>query len=406
MPASVDRPGVIMLDPRTARPSSDTADQVAHALRVCFGALSIAQGVALRLAVDQTPVPKEQRPPAVAADVADLAMGTAWGVARLSGRLATSGSRVVLPLGRLLARPPLVPQQLQPGAAARRVIEGWRRDRPETVRSFRTWSATALPGVVDVVLCQVDVQQLVGAVLARVDLDALVADVLGRLDLSRTAELAVARLDLDRLVGSVLQSMDLTTIVAGVVRGLDLDRVVSEALDGLDLNTVVHRALQDLDVDQVAAQALDRVEMDVLVSRVVSTIDLNAVVSTVLARLDLAAVVDSALRQLDLTHLVVDEVDLGSLVPAALEQIDLIAVAEYVVDGIDLPAIIRDSTGSVASETVRVMRLQGVEGDAAIARAVDRMLHRRRRRQLNAIPEQPAATSEATPDESDAGARQ
>ena len=46
---------------------------------------------------------------------------------------------------------------------------------------------------------------------------------------------------------------------------------------------------------------------------------------------------------------------------------------------IDLPAIIRDSTGSMASETVRGVRMTGVSADDALSRAVDRALFRRRR---------------------------
>ena len=63
-----------------------------------------------------------------------------------------------------------------------------------------------------------------------------------------------------------------------------------------------------------------------------------------------------------------------------MEQVDLVGVAEYVVAEIDLPEIIRASTGSVASEAVRGLRMQGVDADQAVARVVDRMLFRRGRR--------------------------
>jgi hypothetical protein len=47
------------------------------------------------------------------------------------------------------------------------------------------------------------------------------------------------------------------------------------------------------------------------------------------------------------------------------------------VEGVDLPEIIRDSTGSMVSETVHDVRVQGIEADRAVSRLVDRLLRRR-----------------------------
>jgi hypothetical protein len=344
---------VIVRDPTVARASPDIADVVAHVVGLCFGLLSIAQAVVLPSPEDPTINVRERRPLMPAGDAVDLLVGTAWAVARLSGRLATSGSRVVVPLVGLVARPPLVPRQLQPGHGARLVIERWQRDRPETVRSLADWSATALPGAVDAVLSQLDAVRLADVVLDHVDLDALVVDV-------------VQRINVGTVTNTVLSRVDLTSIASSAIQSTDLDRVIDEVLEGIDL---------------------------------------DALLASGLGRVDLAAVVSSALDKLDLTQIVVDQVDLGTVVSAALqrvdltqivlEQVDLIGVAEYVVDGIDLPDIIRGSTGTVASEAVRVMRLQGVEGDAAIARVVDRLLHRRRDRRVDTNPEQPDPSEES-----------
>jgi hypothetical protein len=79
-------------------------------------------------------------------------------------------------------------------------------------------------------------------------------------------------------------------------------------------------------------------------------------------------------------------------------------VAQYVVDGIDLPEIIRDSTGSVASEAVVGLRLQGIDADVLVGRAVDRMLHRRRERRTEEAPEQdPVNSSPGTSGDQPAG---
>ena len=54
------------------------------------------------------------------------------------------------------------------------------------------------------------------------------------------------------------------------------------------------------------------------------------------------------------------------------------SLAEEVVNGIDLPEIIRESTGTMASEVVRDARMQSIVADVAIARLVDRIIHQRR----------------------------
>ena len=360
MPEPGDRQGVIVRAAPAVRRSPDIADAVAQAVRVCFGVVSIAQSLALPSSKDSTGDPREGQQWMPAVDFADLMVGTAWGAVRLSGRLATSGSRVVIPLVGLTARPPLVPQALQPGHAARQVIARWQRDRPETVRSLGSWSAAALPAAVDAVLSQLDVPRLISHVLDNLDLDALVAEV-------------VKRLDVDTIATAVLSRADLTSIASNAIANTDLDRVLDEALEGLDLDALLTSVLARVDLSRVASSALDQLDLT----------------QDVLDHVDLASVVSAAVERIDLTQIV-------------LEQVDLIGVAEYVVDGIDLPDIIRDSTGSVASEAVRVIRLQGVEGDAAIARAVDRLLHRRRGRRLDTSPE-PTETSPDAPDETHSG---
>jgi len=162
-----------------------------------------------------------------------------------------------------------------------------------------------------------------------------------------------------RLVEAVLDRLDLTELV---VRRVDLDRVA-----------------QALDVEAV----LDRLDLTELV---ISRVDLDRVARG----LDVEAVLD----RLDLTELVISRVDLdriaGALdieaiaygldLNALAARIDLIGLAEQVIVGIDLPQLIRDSTGSVASEGIAGVRMQGMEADQALAHFVDRVLRRRPRR--------------------------
>ena len=91
------------------------------------------------------------------------------------------------------------------------------------------------------------------------------------------------------------------------------------------------RSILRLDLNEIA----DGLDLDPLVAKV----NLEAVVD----RLDIAAVV----AKVD-PDPIVAKVNFD----AAMAQIDLIGIAQKIVDGIDLPGIIRDSTGSLASEAV------------------------------------------------------
>ena len=109
---------------------------------------------------------------------------------------------------------------------------------------------------------------------------------------------------------------------------------------------------------------VSRVDVDAVAQR----LDLDAVAQ----RLDVEAVLD----RIDLTGTVLRRVDLKSVVDAALAQVDLIGLANEVIDGVDLPEIITASTGSMASETVKGVRMQGIGADEAVGRAMDRLLLR------------------------------
>lgn len=174
---------------------------------------------------------------------------------------------------------------------------------------------------------------------------------------------------LDELVPLVaealLRRIDLT---GAVQRFVDLDAVVA----GVDLDSVASR----LDIDAVAR----RLNLDAVVARLDLTgivrnqVDLDALVASV----DL----DAAAARLDLD--------------AVIARLDLVGLAEDVIAEVDLPEIIRESTGSVASETVRGVRMQSISGDQAIGRAVERLRLRRARRETTDEPE-PSRTAEDVP---------
>lgn len=174
------------------------------------------------------------------------------------------------------------------------------------------------------------------------------------------------------IVAMVLERLDLTTLVAEHV---DLDRVVAT----VDLDAAVARV--DLDA------AVARVDLDAAVRRV----DLDAVVALVdldaaVERVDVAAVVDRVDLDAVAATLDVDAVVARADLDAVIDRIDVIGIVEEVLEVIDLPAIIRDSTGSMASETVRGARMTSITADEAISRAVDRALFRRRRTRAPEVP--------------------
>ena len=150
------------------------------------------------------------------------------------------------------------------------------------------------------------------------------------------------------VAAAVLRRLNLTEVVK---RYVDLDSVVAE----VDIEAVVNR----LDLNQIVRE---RVDLDVLVAAV----DLDAAA----ARLD----IDAVAQRLDLDA-VLERLDLD----AVIDRLDLVGIAENVIAEVDLPEIIRESTGSVASEAVRGVRMQSISGDEAVGRAIDRLRLRRGR---------------------------
>jgi len=223
----------------------------------------------------------------------------------------------------------------------------WRARTAREAASARFAAEEQLSALADVL-----VPWLAREVLSRLDVVDLVREFVDvdRIAAGLDVDAVAARLDVD----AVLDRMDLTTVV---LQRVDLRPVVSEVLaliDESDITGVIELA----DLDRAAAR-----------------LDVDAVAR----RLDVEAVLD----RLDLTTTVLRRVDLRTVVDAALAQIDLIGLAEEVIDGVDLPEIIRESTGSMASDTVRGVRMQGIEADRAVdhavGRTVDRLLLRRQR---------------------------
>lgn len=144
-------------------------------------------------------------------------------------------------------------------------------------------------------------------------------------------------------------------------------------------------ARQDLDhavtvlVPSIVERVLDRISLTELVK---DNVDIDAIVADV--------DIDAIVTRLDIDA-IAQRLDIG----AVIDRIDLVALADEIIEGIDLPEIIRASTGTVASEVVRGVRLQTIDADEAVARIVDRLFLRRRRRATDAPGEPESAGHDA-----------
>ena len=166
---------------------------------------------------------------------------------------------------------------------------------------------------------------------------------------------------------------ELERVIAAVVPA-----VVDEVLDTIDLNAIVRRAgrhrrtrrhrrhrrdhqpgrhRRDRGAGSTSTRSPPRIDLDAIVDR----LDIDAIVASV----DLEAIVD---------------------------RLNVVGIAEDVINEIDLPEIIRDSTGSMASQVVRDARVQTIDADEAISRLVDRVLRRKRARATDA-PGRPESLS-------------
>jgi hypothetical protein len=254
----------------------------------------------------------------------DVALGATLAGSRLALRAGRRASRALAPAVRLAVDPPLVPRALRLKPRLDAWGRLWQTERSAIVEAGVGAGTDLTQRTVDAVLPLVDLTPVVESVLARLDLDTVVGTALASMDLDPIAQSALDDLDLAQVVATALQEIDITAIV---VEQVALGQVVTAALDQLDLTEIV-----------------------------VSRVDLERVVVAALDTLDLTAIVQ--------------------------QRVDLATIAEDVVDDIDLPEIIRASTGGIATEGVRSVRMQSVQADEAVSRLADRLLIRVRRRNV------------------------
>jgi hypothetical protein len=256
-----------------------------------------------------------------------------------------NSERTLVPASSELAGPPRAPDEptdlprLVAAAALGVAVEAQRRSLDAAVavvaRFGRPLAVLARPGVAFA-------RGSVAVARHHLNLDGWAAR--GLAEQRRAQEVATRAVR--AVIAAVLDAIDLDQVVARV----DLDRIIgrvdpNQIAARIDLNRIVER----IDVDAIAA----RIDLDGIAAR----IDLDAIV----ARVDIDAIV---------------------------ARIDLPGLTEQVIEEVDLGELIRESSSTMASETVDALRVQGMRADGLVNRVVDRILLRQGQRQTGPPPEE------------------
>lgn len=106
-------------------------------------------------------------------------------------------------------------------------------------------------------------------------------------------------------------------------------------------------------------------------------------------------IVNGVVRELDV-NAIVEQVDIDALmkrvdIDAIVKQVDIAAI----MDDIGLEDIVRQSTGVLASDSVKLVRVRSMNGDVIISGIIDRLLHRTPRYPALAGGDGPAAAASA-----------
>ena len=89
--------------------------------------------------------------------------------------------------------------------------------------------------------------------------------------------------------------------------------------------------------------------------------------------LELFDPVPSVLDRIDVNLLIAEKVD----IEAVIDRVDVVELAREVVAELDLPEIVRDSSQTMAAETVDGVRVHGMNADRSVSEFVDRLLRRK-----------------------------
>jgi hypothetical protein len=156
------------------------------------------------------------------------------------------------------------------------------------------------------------------------------------------------------LATAVINQLDMATLteqlpIDAIVAGVDIDAL----LDRVDVESIIERVDVEKIIDRVdVGKIIDRVNVDAIVGRV----DVQAIIG----------------------------------------RVDIAPMATNIIAEVDIGAIVRESTGSITGDAVDGGRVLGMRLDDFSDRIVDRILFRRKHRNLEVPGFDPAALGEGT----------
>ncbi len=185
---------------------------------------------------------------------------------------------------------------------------------------------------------------------------ALVTEFVRRLA-PELATAVIAQLDMDALMGQ----LPIDSIVATVDIDALLDRVnVDGIIDRVDVEKIIDRVDVEKIIDRVDVEKIiDRVDVEKIIDRV----DIN----TIVGRVDMQGI---------------------------MGKIDIAPMAQDIIATVDIGAIVRESTGSITGDMVDGGRLTAMRIDGFTDRVTDRILFRKKPRNLEVPGYDPNAVEE------------
>ncbi len=143
----------------------------------------------------------------------------------------------------------------------------------------------------------------------------------------------------------------------------------------LPIDSIVARVNIDALLDNVNVEGIiDRVDVDKIVSRV----DVEKIID----RVDVEKIID----RVDVEK-IIDRVDINTIVgrvdmQGIMGQIDIAPMAQDIIATVDIASIVRESTGSITGDAVDGGRVTAMRIDGFIDRVADRILLRKKARNL------------------------
>jgi hypothetical protein len=131
---------------------------------------------------------------------------------------------------------------------------------------------------------------------------------------------------------------------------------------------------QDRAIIEERLQAIASTSMTRMVNVLLDAVDPTSIV---IERID----IDRIIEQLDMDR-IIERVDVDRIaarldVDSVLARTDVVGLAREVIQELDVPEMIRESSGTLAAESIEVLRMQGMEADRLVARLIDGLLRRR-----------------------------